>query len=59
MVADGKLTQRGADRVIRLAWTVADLGGREQPTISDVWEALFLRTKGVQGRTMRSERMAS
>ena len=32
LVAYGKLTQRGADRAVRIAWTVADLGGRERPS---------------------------
>ena len=40
----GQLTARGLDRVLRLAWTVADLAGRAQPDASDVAEALFFRT---------------
>ncbi|WP_405019351.1 YifB family Mg chelatase-like AAA ATPase [Kitasatospora sp. NBC_00070] len=43
----GLLTARGLDRVLRVAWTVADLAGREQPTRIDVRTALVLRT-GVQ-----------
>ncbi|MEJ7628590.1 MAG: YifB family Mg chelatase-like AAA ATPase [Nocardioidaceae bacterium] len=57
-VADGKLTQRGADRVCRLAWTVADLGGRDRPAVTDVREALFLRTRGVHGQSCGAERVA-
>ena len=40
----GRLSARGRDRVQRLAWTVADLGGRECPTREDVEEALALRS---------------
>lgn len=43
----GLLTARGLDRVLRVAWTVADLAGRTQPTRIDVRTALVLRT-GVQ-----------
>jgi magnesium chelatase family protein len=58
MVALGKLTQRGADRVTRLAWTLADLGGHDVPRIADVEEALFLRTRGVQGASPTHGRVA-
>lgn len=43
-VAEGALTQRGADRVARLAWTVADLEGAGAPDVRHAEEALFLRT---------------
>lgn len=43
-LARGQLTARGLDRVLRLAWTVADLAGRAQPDEGDVAEALFFRT---------------
>ncbi|MFJ6271549.1 YifB family Mg chelatase-like AAA ATPase [Pseudarthrobacter oxydans] len=39
----GILTARGYDRVLRLAWTLADLGYREQPDINDIGQALGLR----------------
>jgi magnesium chelatase family protein len=42
----GMLSLRGADRVLRLAWTVADLAGRTAPTASDVGQGLALRTRG-------------
>ena len=45
-VARGRLTARGADRVVRLAWTVADLGGVDRPGIDEVSEAFLLRTSG-------------
>jgi magnesium chelatase family protein len=39
----GVLTARGYDRVLRVAWTLADLGGREQPDGNDIGQALGLR----------------
>ena len=40
----GSLSARGFDRVLRLAWTIADLAGRPVPEACDVSEALFFRT---------------
>ncbi|MEU9734033.1 YifB family Mg chelatase-like AAA ATPase [Streptomyces sp. NPDC048002] len=40
----GVLTVRGLDRVLRVAWTVADLMGHERPDAADVALALQLRT---------------
>lgn len=40
----GLLTARGLDRVLRVAWTVADLRGNERPDALDVAVALELRT---------------
>jgi magnesium chelatase family protein len=45
----GSLSLRGADRVLRLAWTLADLAGREAPSRTDVGRALTLRTRGHRG----------
>jgi magnesium chelatase family protein len=42
----GLLTARGADRTLRLAWTVADLAGRDRPTLEDVSAAMGLRERG-------------
>ncbi len=42
----GVLTMRSADRVLRLAWTVADLAGRTAPTRADIAQALALRGAG-------------
>jgi magnesium chelatase family protein len=39
----GELSGRGFDRVLRLAWTVADLAGHLVPDADDVAEALFYR----------------
>jgi magnesium chelatase family protein len=40
----GRLSARGLDRVLRVAWTLADLADRARPTADDVDEALYLRT---------------
>ncbi len=45
----GALSLRGMDRVLRIAWTVADLAGRDSPTRDDVGRALSLRTRGTHG----------
>lgn len=45
-VETGGLTLRGADRVLRVAWTLADLAGAMSPTKDHVYQALFLRTRG-------------
>jgi magnesium chelatase family protein len=42
----GTLSLRGVDRVLRVAWTLADLEGRSAPGRSDVGRALLLRTRG-------------
>ena len=39
----GVLTARGYDRVLRLAWTLADLSRRDVPDADDVGQALGLR----------------
>lgn len=43
-VYDGRLSRRGATRVHRLAWTVADLAGAAQPELPHLTTALRLRT---------------
>jgi len=40
----GSLSARGFDRMLRLAWTIADLAGKDAPDAGDVGEALFHRT---------------
>lgn len=45
-IAAGALTLRGADRVLRIAWTLADLAGRDGPAVGDVGAAMALRTRG-------------
>jgi magnesium chelatase family protein len=39
----GALSARGFDRILRLAWTIADLDGRDRPNGADVDEAAQLR----------------
>ncbi|MFD4140581.1 MULTISPECIES: YifB family Mg chelatase-like AAA ATPase [unclassified Streptomyces] len=48
-VERGLLTARGLDRVLRVAWTVADLAGRDRPEAQDVALALELRTGIARG----------
>lgn len=43
-LAGGTITQRGVDRLLRLAWTVADLAGVAQPRLAEVMDALDLRS---------------
>jgi magnesium chelatase family protein len=43
----GDLTGRGYDRVLRVAWTIADLAGREQPDREDINEACAFRRQGL------------
>jgi magnesium chelatase family protein len=38
----GEISARGADRVIRLSWTIADLSGVAQPTATEISYALGL-----------------
>jgi magnesium chelatase family protein len=46
-----RLTARGADRVLRLAWTLADLAGLDRPGVDEVSEAYLLRTaKSLDGK---------
>jgi magnesium chelatase family protein len=39
----GALTLRGYDRLLRVAWTVADIAGHGELTADDVGRALYLR----------------
>ncbi|MEV5175260.1 YifB family Mg chelatase-like AAA ATPase [Streptomyces flaveolus] len=48
----GVLTVRGIDRVLRVAWTVADLVGHDRPDATDVALALQLRTGVPRGVPM-------
>ncbi|MGW4463318.1 YifB family Mg chelatase-like AAA ATPase [Micromonospora sp. NPDC004704] len=41
----GSLSARGFDRIIRMAWTISDLDGRDRPNADDVNEATHLRTR--------------
>ena len=44
LYTDGRLTARGFDRVVRLAWTLTDLEGAPQPTPELTHQAFQLRT---------------
>ncbi|MFG2823650.1 YifB family Mg chelatase-like AAA ATPase [Kitasatospora sp. NPDC048365] len=52
----GLLTARGLDRVLRVAWTVADLAGRPRPERSDIRTALTLRTGVHRGQPLTDPR---
>ena len=38
----GEISARGADKVVRVSWTLADLAGKERPTIDECGHALGL-----------------
>jgi len=42
-VAQGRLSARGVDKVLRLAWTIADLAGAARPTRQQLHTALAMR----------------
>jgi magnesium chelatase family protein len=42
----GVLSGRGADRCLRVAWSITDLGGRDVPGPAEIDEALDLRARG-------------
>jgi magnesium chelatase family protein len=44
-LAAGAVTARGADRCLRVAWTLSDLADREHPTADDVAAALEFRDR--------------
>lgn len=41
----GLLSARGFDRVLRIAWTLSDLAGRDRPEADDVAEAVGMRSR--------------
>ena len=45
----GAMSTRGLDKVLRLAWTLADLDGAVAPRVTHVDDAMFLRTGREQG----------
>ncbi|MCX6473520.1 hypothetical protein, partial [Rhodococcus sp. (in: high G+C Gram-positive bacteria)] len=44
----GVITARGADRALRVAWSVADLAGEAMPGPDQVVTALDFRDRGFQ-----------
>lgn len=47
-LAQGRITLRGYDRILRLAWTMSDLAGQSSPLREDVSRALMFREKDWQ-----------
>jgi magnesium chelatase family protein len=45
LLARGALTRRGADRTLRVSWTLADLAGLPQPGADQIAEALAFRDR--------------
>lgn len=43
-VETGTLSLRGYDRIVRLAWTCADMAGRDKPASEDIARAVFMRS---------------
>jgi magnesium chelatase family protein len=43
-VQGGRLSTRGIDRILKVAWTIADLAGRTSPGADDIADALQLRS---------------
>lgn len=42
LLADGELSQRGVDRTLKVAWTLADLAGKSCPSLEHIAEATAL-----------------
>ncbi|HET6816398.1 MAG TPA: YifB family Mg chelatase-like AAA ATPase [Mycobacteriales bacterium] len=53
MVDHKTLSTRGYDRVLRVAWTIADLAGHDRPTADDVEESWALRGGKWSPRTLQ------
>jgi magnesium chelatase family protein len=47
-VERGLLSLRGLDRTLRVAWSLADLAGRDSPGLDEVAAALSFRQLGAQ-----------
>jgi magnesium chelatase family protein len=45
LIERDEITARGFHKILRLAWTIADLRGATVPGIEEVEEALRLRTE--------------
>ncbi|MDU0477967.1 YifB family Mg chelatase-like AAA ATPase [Staphylococcus chromogenes] len=42
LLADGQLSQRGVDRTLKVAWTLTDIAGADQPTLDQVAHSIDL-----------------
>ena len=49
----GRLSARGADKVLRLSWTIADLAGRDVPKREHLLTALAMRRGDQPGTAIR------
>ncbi|MGY5763884.1 YifB family Mg chelatase-like AAA ATPase [Brachybacterium sp. DNPG3] len=47
-ISQGAISLRGYDRVVRIAWTIADLAGEDRPGEPHVGEALHLRGEDIR-----------
>jgi magnesium chelatase family protein len=56
-ISSGRLGARGLHRIVRLAWTIADLDGAPRPGPVEVGEACFLR--GIKQETVRGVRRSA
>ena len=45
IIDKGALSLRGLDKIIRVAWTIADLNERDEPTVEDLFQAQTYRSK--------------
>ncbi len=45
-VSRGQLSARGVDKVVRVAWTLCDLAGRDGPSKADIRTAVLMRLGG-------------
>lgn len=45
IIDKGALSLRGLDKIIRVAWTIADLDERVEPTVEDLFQAQTYRSK--------------
>lgn len=48
-IARGRLSARGVDKALRVAWTLADLAGRDKPCADDIASAMGLRQVETMG----------
>ncbi|MFC5369857.1 YifB family Mg chelatase-like AAA ATPase [Arcanobacterium bovis] len=47
-IYEGKLSMRAFDRILRIAWSLADLHGNAKPTDDDLSQAFLLRGEGIE-----------
>ena len=47
-LAQGDITQRAVDKVLKLAWTLCDLSGVAQPGLEEIAQAIEIRGEMAQ-----------